>query len=216
MATLVSLLSGFVSDNSIRNQKLVEAIALANNNKAPTIDVNGRLHAPCNGYVYNDSVYSAGEYMSVELSKVGSTSTAKVKITASLKEQIKAVWACVSFGTTWNKDGIELCYAYFEMLTKAQAETLTSQLVANKKRIMLVSEAVEQGLSHGQSWKFSTRKYSNAVAYCFDALQHEVNKDGLDWKDIEIGTGGTKVLIPKFQGKEVCFVYGNNKDYFSE
>jgi len=179
MANLISLLSGFNFDNSIRNQKLVEAIASANNNKAPTIDNNGRLHAPCNGYVYNDSVYSAGEYMSVELSKVGSTSTAKVKIAASLKEQIKAVWTCVCFGTTWNKDGIELCYAYFEMLTKAQAETLTSQLVANKKRMMLESEAIEQGLQHGAVFKFNKRKYSSALSYDLSALEFECSKDGM-------------------------------------
>jgi hypothetical protein len=217
MASLVSLLSGFNSDNVKRNEKLIIAIASANQGKQPTIDTQGRLHAPCNGYVYNDSVYAAGEYMSDEFNKAGQMATAKVKISVELIEAIKAVWSAVSFGKSWQgNDGITVCYAYFECLTSAQRDQLTSVLsgTSNTRKMMALEQAESLGLKHGTSWKFSASKYARALAYDLHACEYECQKDGIASDEWSLNEKTYKFECI-FKGKEVCFVYPSNKDYFT-
>jgi hypothetical protein len=79
---------------------------------------------------------------------------------------------------------------------------------------MLVSEAKAQGLNFGKAWKFNASKYAKALAYCFDALCHEVGEDGISQADWSIDSKTCKFAC-RFKGQEVCFVYGNAKDYFS-
>jgi hypothetical protein len=215
MTNLIALLSGFNSDNAAYQAKLLAAMASANNGKAPTVDNQGRLHAPCNGYEYNGSVYAAGEYMSDEFSKAGSMVTAKVKITVSLTDGIKSVWSAVSFGKAWQgQDGVAVCYAYFECLTDSQAATLKSSVApTNKRKMMTVEDAQAQGLKHGASWKFKANKYASALAYCLQAAELECEKDGIASNEWSLNSKTYKFECV-FKGKEVCFVYPTNKDYF--
>lgn len=217
MVSLISLLSGFNADNVKRNEKLIIAMASANQGRQPTIDNNGRLHAPCNGYIYNDSVYAAGEYMSDEFTKAGSMATAKVKISAELIEDIKAVWSAVSFGKAWQgNDGVMVCYAYFECLTTAQRDQLSGALAgtSNARKMMTLEQADSQGLKHGKSWKFNASKYAKALAYDLQACYHECQTDGIACNEWSINEKTYKFECV-FKGKEVCFVYPQNKDYFS-
>jgi hypothetical protein len=181
MTNLITLLNGFNSDNAAYQAKLLLAMQSANNGKAPTVDAQGRFHAPCNGYEFNGSLYAAGEYMSDEFNKAGSMATAKVKITSALIDSIKSVWSAVSFGKAWQgQDGVTVCYAYFECLTASQAEALKASCVSsNKRKMMTVEDAQAQGLKHGASWKFNASKYAKALAYCLQAAELECANDGI-------------------------------------
>jgi hypothetical protein len=215
---IIKLLSAFNSANAEYSARMILAIESANNGKAPTIDAQGRLHAPCNGYEFNGSVYAAGEYMSDEYTRQNSNNTAKVKVALSLIDAIKTVWSCVSFGKAWQgNDGVTVCYAYFEQLTVSQAEQLKSSLsgMSNNRKMFTLEEATAQGLKHGASFKFNARKYAAALAYDLNACYHECQKDGIAENEWSINDKTYKFECI-FKGKEVCFVYPTNKDYFTE
>ncbi len=113
-----------ITTNRLQANKALEAAALkANNGLSPTMDKLGRLHAPVNGYVWEDSTYKGGEYLAIEGGKVGMTSKARVKVSNRLAEVLKASPFSVKAGSTWvdNRSGVTVCYAYFTDLTEKEA-----------------------------------------------------------------------------------------------
>ncbi|WGH49528.1 hypothetical protein [Alishewanella phage vB_AspM_Slickus01] len=212
MKSLIVTLAGFVSDNNRRTAQLNEAAAKANNDLYPTIDVNGRSHAPCDGYEWDGEVYNGGEYLSFDGGRSKSSAKAKVKVATAIKEDISKVWSTVSFGKAWTAKGVEVCYAYIEELTESQRVTLENSIVTNRKVMMDEEAAIATGAKFGAVWKFNARKYAKALQYCFDALMSEVSKDGIPHSAWDIKDGK---FVCEFKGKMVCYTYQDAVDYFN-
>ncbi len=123
MNTLFATLQTITTDRLQANKALEAAALKANNGLSPTMDKLGRLHAPVNGYSWEDDIYKAGEYLAIEGCKVGMTSKTRIKVSKRLADALKASPFSVKAGSTWvdNKTGITVCYAYFTDLTEKEA-----------------------------------------------------------------------------------------------
>ena len=132
---------------SARRARIIAASANQNEGVEPTIDSYGRLHAPCDGYDWQDDIYGAGEFLKIpELSqdeceyydilympKDGFAERysykAKIKTTVSVVEQIKAelsklpVAINVSAGASW---GEGVCYMYVDAKSKRFIKAIES------------------------------------------------------------------------------------------
>ncbi len=121
-----------------RWHRIMEASKTANNGLAPTVDCNGRWHAPCDGYEFEDDIYGAGEFLKMPekdldylcyimgFDSYGSASssgykerefTVRVKTTKAAAEAFEAAVPKLMFvksvktGAAWG-DG--QCYAYIK------------------------------------------------------------------------------------------------------
>ena len=105
--------------------RVSESAATANNDQAPTIDDNGRFHAPCDGYSWLQEVYPAGAFPpfppgysdSAPLDVAGGATGKKSRVVTTVSElpSIKnaiAHHATVTAGKTWS-DGVS-CYVYIQ------------------------------------------------------------------------------------------------------
>jgi hypothetical protein len=126
MNTLFAALQTITTKRLQANQALEAAALKANNGLAPTMDNMGRLHAPVNGYVWEDSTYKGGEYLAIEGGKVGMNSKTRIRVSERLAIALKASSFSIKFGSNWtdNKTGATICYAYFTDLTEKEAMTI--------------------------------------------------------------------------------------------
>lgn len=84
----------------------------------PTWD-GKRYHSPCDNYIFDDISYAAGQYLHDPLEDSGRKPVrGKVLVMGGIKEEfrclMKSTGSDVSFGKSWTKDEVELCYAYIE------------------------------------------------------------------------------------------------------
>ena len=151
MNTLFSALQTITTNRLKANKALEEAALKANNGLAPTMDSLGRLHAPVNGYVWEDDIYQGGEYLAIEGGKVGMNSKTRIRVSERLSDALKASSFSVKSGSTWvdNKTGIAVCYAYFTDLTEKEAMTIG--YLTNTFIDLTDSEAQELKTSQGQA-----------------------------------------------------------------
>lgn len=206
---LLDTLSSFLSDNAAKLAARVAAITEQNSGKAPTVDANGRLHAPCEGYVQDGDVYAAGEYLPDEGARNGQRAKAKIKIKLSSYKDIKKVWEEVSHGKSWAEGECEVCYAYVEGLTQSQAKHLNAEFSGQAtKRLVLAEEA--HGLENGAVFKLNARgiaaDYKAAVRgsdAAYDLFTQKMQDQGWTMKDKK----GKVVFENLMKGKQVCYVY---------
>lgn len=164
MQTLASIITDFALANNANYAKIqariLEAAASANNNIEPTLDCHGRMHAPCDGYNWEDVVYAGGSYLPtpiewLEMIEVmGGTlktfdsskyeSRSKIKGDLALfNDVVKAcklnkVDAKVTHGTVWDGDQ---CYIYVSSkkaklieLIEVYADEVKAQYYAELKK----------------------------------------------------------------------------------
>ena len=100
------------------------------------VDCNGRIHAPCDGYLAPDSdqVYAGGQYIPMpntdETMQRGSTLySAKILIIADDQDSIREYARDnfdVGFGKAWNQAGSNVCYAYIKDYSKTIMNAINS------------------------------------------------------------------------------------------
>jgi hypothetical protein len=128
------------SKDADKLRKLEEKALIENNNQRPTMDANGRLHAPCEGYIWGSDVYHAGSYLSYEYDmKHPQNNKTKFKTTVETATLLSNTFKSllhVGHGASWNDSGIEICYCYIDGLTNTQLKNilaLTQDLEAKTK-----------------------------------------------------------------------------------
>ena len=124
--------------NAIAVRERVEkAAATANNGKEPTVDCYGRLHAPCDGYMWEDDIYAGGAYLPFpawyweELfertgiaggpAQFDVTNKTRLKLLKSEADDIVPLtgkYAIFKCGKSWNSKDGEMCYLYIETKRK--------------------------------------------------------------------------------------------------
>ena len=115
--------------------------------KEPMFD-GMRYHAPCDGYLFDDRVYSAGEFLHDP--DIGGSAIIKEKIMVDtevvdeLTELFNEYGIHASAGKSWNKNGIEFCYLYIEG-AKRFVNTVRDAVPESGKTLVEVEEGVETG-----------------------------------------------------------------------
>lgn len=162
--TLAAMLTQFQADFIAKEAELMAACEVANHGLKPTVDANGRLHAPCAGYIFNDSIYGAGEYLSDEGMREVANHSVKVKVKESSISMLSNVRP-VGVGSRWTENGDTVCYVYINCLTQSQKDAIEKAFPTNKtKTLVLESEAIAQGLQIGKSFKLNMQGVANAWA----------------------------------------------------
>lgn len=162
-------------NSAARQARIMAAAASQNKGVDPTVDKYGRLHAPVDGYEWEDEIYGAGEFLPIpELSlddceymdilympKDGFAERynhkAKIKTTTSIVSQLKAelsnlpVAINVSAGASWG-DGI--CYMYVD----AKSKRFISAIEAAAASIAPVESKSNAVLSAGRQQVIATMK----------------------------------------------------------
>lgn len=162
LVNLLTMLSQYKADFKAKEDALELACTNANHGLKPTKDVNGRLHAPCAGYIFNDSIYGAGEYLSDEHTRTSASFSTKIKVKQASVAIISQVWP-VTTGAVWSENGGMVCYIYVNGLSKTQKEELEETFPSTKtKTLVLESEAIKDGLQVGKSFKLTMRGVANA------------------------------------------------------
>lgn len=151
LAALISALDVIASQQTQAIAALEEKAAAANHGLKPTYDRQGKAHAPCAGYIFNDCIYNAGEYMSDNFARQGCTNSAKVLAVASL--DLPAGYG-LSKGKAFERDGQLLCYVYVANLTISEVKSIEAQYpTSGGRELLTVVEALEKGVQLGKTWK---------------------------------------------------------------
>ncbi|MDD5151454.1 MAG: hypothetical protein PHC28_13430, partial [Flavobacterium sp.] len=131
--------------------------------KKPTVDSDGRLHAPCDNYTWIDGViYLGGMYLPDPylekfdlLGQKSKAYTYKIKIAKYLEEMLSN-FLPGTVGKSWIENDIEVCY-FYALVTRSELKLLTD-LIPNvtTKKIVLVSEFGNP--DNQKTWKFSSKR----------------------------------------------------------
>lgn len=125
-----------------------DRLAPRDSNAAPVIGKGGRLHAPHDGYVWNDVVYAAGEFLADDCAALD---TYRILVAIDVKDAMKSLEdVTVTFGAEF--DG--MCYAYINA-----PKYITSKLPKFFEKYMVPANC---DAPTGKSWKFSYKKYLNS------------------------------------------------------
>jgi hypothetical protein len=144
-AALVTIVNTRREAYFARRERIEAAFSESNHGMTPTRDVNGRYHAPCDGYVlpnahrndynrdYDGHCFGKGEFLPIPLSNddkfFGSSSSfdpskyeykRKVKATVEVINELKNCGfpLDVSHGKTWEQGGVAVAYCYLSGLWK--------------------------------------------------------------------------------------------------
>jgi hypothetical protein len=137
MNELVNLIKEYVAqahENYAKVQKrIMDKAATANHDLSPTIDRFGRMHAPCDGYEWDDRIFPGGAYLPFPMEfwemlseqagrPIGPGSYEgkgarkhRIKVTVVEANELEVAlkdFAVVGKGKTWD-DGVS-CYVYIE------------------------------------------------------------------------------------------------------
>jgi hypothetical protein len=139
------------------NSRAARYIAHTEQYGEPTVDKNGRKHAPHNGFVWiDDNVYAGGEYLPEEEYTISGTTIRYItttEIANTLKEQIAPLGVDVGCGKIFNDTD---CYAYIS----------GPGYILNKLPRPADKVIVEDGtFPTGKVWKFSFKRWINAHEY---------------------------------------------------
>ena len=157
VSTLVSLITNFNKEQeeafASRTRELFSDLEIE-----PTVDKDGRYHAPVDGYVWiNGDTYLGGQYLPFDEDngKAKATQTKKIKIQLDAVPALKKV-VYGSNGKSWEENGKPVCYFY------AQVEQSLLTLInkhlpdVGSKQIVLVE--IHGNPTNQKTWKWSTPK----------------------------------------------------------
>lgn len=139
-------------------KRISERAATANQNQIPTIDKHGRMHAPCDGYYWEDEIYSGGAYLPFPMdfyemlselagrpinpSKKDYSISSRVKATkeeALIIEEACGKFAEVSTGKIWS-DGVS-CYVYIRTSRKGLNNLIEDYIAEEAEKAKKLIEA---------------------------------------------------------------------------
>jgi len=200
LTTIISLHAEFLATNKAVYQQQV----MANQNQEPTIGKDGRLHAPCNNYLWHNIIYSGGEYLAEEGSCAALT-TVKFKVETKMIERIQTELTALSpgFGKCWMQDNIEVCYCYLKVPNRI-AGSINKLLPVSGKYLELLEIAQEKGLKHGTDFKFNMRKISQIMR----SISWEIMLELAGLHTVPVSYVEKKdTWISPLKSQQVCFVY---------
>lgn len=138
-------IASYINVVKSRNEAIIKGLSAANNGKEPTVDVNGRYHAPYHGYVLDDSiphysgaVFGAGEYLPVpedeghdiifprEVNYSKLVYMKRVKVKLQIIDELKSLLSemkvehvvSVTAGSSWSNGDELWAYAYIRSSVK--------------------------------------------------------------------------------------------------
>lgn len=177
MTTIVSIISALQNQAELREKVYAENVKRAG--EQPTVDQNGRLHAPHSGYVWEDKVYMGGEYLGENTDT--NLKLLKIKVLSKLVGTLQAFFGTGNIGRSWKgADGEETCYFYVQVQTW-EANIVEPLLPVAGKKIVLVEEAGSNG---NKEWKFSYNRLANSCSikagYDMSGTLHLFEESGLN------------------------------------
>lgn len=168
----------------------------------PTVDQNGRYHAPCDGYVWiNQEVYLGGEYLPFDDEGTKPSHDLKIKIDIRLKDQFDMIFGSGELGKIWIHNNMEIAY-YYTKVSTAVYNAVNKLLPVSGRKVVLVSE---KGLGNSKTWIFKTSKFTRKCASLWGSNWYELF-DAMSW---EFAPGVPFELIRKKDGK---FTYKSSFD----
>lgn len=196
-------------------EKRIAKVITDNQDVKPTIDVNGRYHAPCDNYLWiNDETYLGGEFLPNDEEYVGGSEIIKIKIVVSLEKELDSIIPG-RIGKSWNQNGVEMAY-FYAVISKAEKTALLKILPEGGKRVALATENTTT-----KTWKFSsgkfTRRFSNLYGKIanwydiFEATSYDF-APGVEFK-LVTKKDGNMTYKSDFDGKMVCYEYLDNTIY---
>lgn len=153
----------------------------------PTIAIDGRLHAPHDGYIWGDSIFAGGQYLpdDEEQGKMGKVHNVKICVNVSLLEPLQDLFHGGSMGKSWVANGVEVAYFYTVVSAIERTAIIkvipTLGLSSKEKRIIVEVKEGEEVSS--TTWKWSDAKAWNKIMKCsFDiSLAEMLYSAGLTW-----------------------------------
>ena len=140
--------------DQIATDNLIAKSLKANNDTPPTVDSDGRLHAPFTGYVWGEDVYHGGSYLSEEYDcKQAQDNKTRFKATLETAKELKLALSkvlSVSFGNSWLDSGISVCYCYITGLTLTQVKEVNSLIVVLQKELLDATLAARGDIEEGK------------------------------------------------------------------
>lgn len=186
VSALTLAVNNAVDAHNARLQNAYDAkVALAQ--REPTIGVDGRLHAPHDGYIWGDAIFAGGQYLpdDEEQGKLGKLTPIKMCVNVSLLTQLQDLFLGGSMGKSWVTNGVEVAYFYTTVsaveLTTIRKVIPTLGLSAKEKRIIV--EVKENEEVSSTVWKWSDAKAWNKIMN-FDgdiSLAEMLYSAGLTW-----------------------------------
>lgn len=192
------------------------------NYKGVTVDVDGRLHAPYDGYERNGKYYRKGEFVEMNLDDsdlpIKGRFKGKVKINHDLFEGIKDLitnngYGECSCGKTWDQDGQNVCYLYFDVFFKSVISIIKKEASFNavKEEPVFLDEGkltvtaklvkVETNVFHNK-YNTSVREVATFVTDNGAILKGTLPKA---LEDVEMGT--MVEFTATFERSKFCNVY---------
>jgi len=198
--------------------KRMEKMVMDAGSIAPTHGKDGRLHAPCDNYVWGDVVYMGGQYLpNNEFDAMFKPEhTIKIKMAVSLLPQFQALFPNDKAGKSWDQKGVQVAYFYATVST-AEKTALAKILPESGKKLVLVSE---YGEGTSKQWKFNIAPY---IKRCLDAFGYDWLERAVEMVEFEYPgmpttletnkkTGKLTLRTP-YQGQMVRYEYFDNTIY---
>jgi hypothetical protein len=171
--------------------------------KAPTIDGECRLHAPCDNYEWVDGVvYLGGQYLTdpyadkFDIGKEYIKNSFKLKMFKNDTNKMLEIFSG-STGKSWVENGKDVCFFYANV-TKSELKLLSNLFPPEGKKIVLVSEYGNP--DNAKTWKFSSKKLWNKY------VDTGIRPVGLDLVTTEL-VGSKVVATSPYDKQEVRYYY---------
>lgn len=196
----------YIVDYKKDQDRLEKSISAQNDGKTPVVGSDGRLHAPCTGYVWNESVYMGGQYLNIESNKEAANCKVRLKTSTEkvlLLSKVLGKHFTINHGKTWtDKDtGLIVTYCYLEGLTESQKKGLNKLIPTGGKRLVSEDDAKVQGITLGTTWKVNNRGISQAWRTMSEGyFLHYLEDKGLVYSDVKI----TDKKVTLLQAGKIC------------
>lgn len=174
---LITIISTHVDEQADKQLKRIEEL-FSELEISPTIDSQGRLHAPVDGYQWiNGDIYLGGQFLPFdeESQKTSKTYTKKIKIMVDVLPELKKVLDGGN-GKSWMENNIEVTY-FYATVNMSLLTLLNNHLPdTNKKQIVLVES--EGNPNNQKTWTWSTprliARHSSFNDFDMDLVEHEM------------------------------------------
>lgn len=184
-ATLSDAVNTALNAHHDRLQKAYDAkVALAQ--CEPTIGIDGRLHAPHDGYIWGDSIFAGGQYLpdDEEQGKLGKMHNIKMCVNIKLLPELQGLFYG-TLGKSWVVNDVEVAYFYTTVssieYTAIRKVIPTLGLSSKEKRVIVEVKTGDEISS--TVWKWSDAKAWNKIVNShFDIeLAESLYSAGLTW-----------------------------------
>ena len=150
----------------------------------PTIDCNGRWHAPCDNYFFDGRSYAGGQYLHDPDIAGSAIIKAKIVVDCSIVDRMvdlmESNMTRATCGKSWESNGSTRCYVYLE--GPGRIVNLMKKLVPASGRTLVLAK---EGVETGKTWVTTFGKLKSKIcAYTFEpyeSIEHELLRQMLEW-----------------------------------